>query len=639
MLLVVVQMYLSGTSQIQAPDSLNAMENSLSGPLADTVRLQRLVMLADFYMADKNTTKLGEAYVVNALEFADKKGLTAPWRLRWLHAMVLRSRDMVKQAEAEMEAVIGFLEQHNMPAKVAEARNYLAGIVFFSGRFNECLEMFGSNIRYAREHNLKSVIPKAYEGMANVYQQSKDTATYHHYLALSLESAESENNPGLAAQAYYRMGMAYMAAEYQPGKIIPYLTKALNIRKSMADSSAVLTTLNSIGWYYYTLHEPDSSLRYYLQAVDYCPPWNIAGFAKPYANIGTIYRDRKEYDKAMEYYQLSEEFGKKSHDYYVLAGLYKDMSDMFILQGDYKNAYEYQVAFKNANDSVNASRYLEGLAIARTRFSTEAKEQELQLLTLKLSQQKYLVYGISGMMILLIIIGLLLYRQSRLVARKRISEMNSRLSELTHANLRQQMNPHFIFNTLNSIQYYMYQHDKIATNNYLTKFSRLIRKILENSRKNLVSVRDEMDVIQLYLELETLRFKEKFTFEISIDDEIDTLTCMIPAMLIQPYVENAVCHGLINKTGHGRLTISLKLCDHYICCTIEDDGIGRAAAMEIKQQKETTHHSLGTQITESRINLTNSLYGTNLKVIYTDLNDDHDLPCGTRVEIQLPILT
>jgi LytS/YehU family sensor histidine kinase len=240
---------------------------------------------------------------------------------------------------------------------------------------------------------------------------------------------------------------------------------------------------------------------------------------------------------------------------------------------------------------------------------------------------------------LLLIIGGLIYYQSKMAAKRKISEMNNRLSEITHANLRQQMNPHFIFNTLNSIQYYMYQHDKIATNNYLTKFSRLIRKILENSQHTLVSVKDELDVIQLYLELETLRFKEKFTFEITIDEEIDTLTYKIPTMLIQPYVENAVCHGLINKPDNGKLIITMQLCDHYICCTIEDNGIGREAAMEIKTQKDTPHYSLGTKITESRINITNAIYGTDLKVIIKDMKDGRNIPCGTRVELHLPLMT
>jgi hypothetical protein len=394
-----------------------------------------------------------------------------------------------------------------------------------------------------------------------------------------------------------------------------------------------------IGWFYYVKHVPDSSLRYYLLSVRYCPPSNIGGFAKPYENLGNIYRDKRDYDSASYYYNLCEQYCLKTRDYYVFAGLYKDMSDMYITRQDYKKAYEYYVAFKNFNDSLNANRYLEGLAYARAKFDTEDKEKELQLLNLKLAQQRYFTFGFSGFILLLLVIGILLFYQARARAKRKISEMNNRLSEITHANLRQQMNPHFIFNTLNSIQYYMYQHDKIATNNYLTKFSRLIRKILENSQHSLVAVKDELDVIQLYLELETLRFKEKFTFEIIVDEEIDTLTYKIPTMLIQPYVENAVCHGLINKPDQGLLTITMQLCDRHICCTISDNGIGREAAMKLKMQKDTPHHSLGTKITESRISITNALYGTDLKVIYTDLKDQENNPAGTRVELQLPLMT
>ena len=197
--------------------------------------------------------------------------------------------------------------------------------------------------------------------------------------------------------------------------------------------------------------------------------------------------------------------------------------------------------------------------------------------------------------------------------------MNRKISEITQANLRQQMNPHFIFNTLNSIQYYMYQHDKLATNNYLTKFSSLMRKVLENSQHTSVSLRDELEALKLYLELEMIRFKDKFDYEITVDDEIDTLLYKVPTMLIQPYVENSISHGLIPCEGKGLVKIDLKLENEYISCTIEDNGIGRDAAQEQKRKKEVNHNSLGTQIVASRLELVNALYGTSLKTIYTDL--------------------
>ncbi len=620
-------------------DSIRLLEQSLVEKIPDTARLRTLISLSEFYMANKNTPNLGEVYIVKALELCHEKKLSIPYRLRWLHAMLLQSHNMTKQSVEEMEVAINYLEGKNNFQEAGEARNYMANILFFAGQFNESIGLYQKNISLAREKHVKTIIPNAYLGIANVHNQTQNPLERKKYLLLFLEEAKKENNPGLIAQACLRIGVQIMFLDSNLRTAMPYLQKSLKISKSMNDSLSVLTTLNMIGWFYYLKNEHDSSLYYYLQSILFCPPSNIGGFAKPYGNIGNIYRDKKDYIKAIHYYDLCEQYCMKTRDFYILAGLYKDMSDMYITRIDYKKAYDYYVAFKNSNDSLNASRYIEGLGFARAKFDTEAKEKELLLLNLKLDKQKYFTYGFSGFILMLLIIGFLLFYQLKTAARRKISEMNNKLSEITHANLRQQMNPHFIFNTLNSIQYYMYQHDKIATNNYLTKFSRLIRKILENSQHNLIPVKDELDVIQLYLELETLRFKEKFSYNIIIDEEIDTLTYKIPTMLIQPYVENAVCHGLINKPDQGMLTLTMQLCDRHIRCIIEDNGIGREAAMEIKMQKDTPHHSLGTKITESRINITNALYGTDLKVIFTDLKDDKNEPVGTCVELQLPLMT
>lgn len=630
---------MTGFASGQQNDSIAILEQKLTGKLPDTTRLNTLIRLSDVCMANSTMRNLGEVYIAKAMEFTHEKKLPVPYRLRWLHAMLLQSHQMQKEAVGEMETVITYLERKNNFQEAAEARNYVATILFFAGQFNESIDLYQKNISIARDKHLKTIIPKAFQGIANVYGQTPKYLEQKKYMLLFLEEARKENNPELTALACFGTGNVIMFLDSNLKVVMPYLQESLKIRKSLNDSLAVKTTLNMIGWFYYLKHEPDSSLNYYLQSIRFCPLSNIGGFAKPYGNIGNIYRDKKDYEKAIYYYDLSEQYCLRTRDFYVFAGLYKDMSDMYITRGDYKKAYEYYVAFKNSNDSLSANRYIEGLGYARAKFDTETKEKELQLLNLKLEQQKFFTYGFSGFILLLLTIGVLLYFHSKNAAKRKISEMNNKLSEITHANLRQQMNPHFIFNTLNSIQYYMYQHDKIATNNYLTKFSRLIRKILENSQHTLVPVKDELDVIQLYLELETLRFKEKFTYEIIIDEEIDTLTYKIPTMLIQPYVENAVCHGLINKPDQGLLTIKMQLCDLHICCTVEDNGIGREAAMEIKKQKDTPHSSLGTKITESRINITNAIYGTNLKVIFTDLKDAANNPCGTRVELHLPLMT
>ena len=282
---------------------------------------------------------------------------------------------------------------------------------------------------------------------------------------------------------------------------------------------------------------------------------------------------------------------------------------------------------------------MQGLSDAKLSYEISSHTKEVELLSLRVKNQRLMIYGFSGLIVLTMVLGILLFRASRLKAKRRISEMNRKISEITQANLRQQMNPHFIFNTLNSIQYYMYQHDKLATNNYLTKFSSLMRKVLENSQHPSVTLHDELEALNLYLDLEKIRFKNKFDYTITVDEEIDTLMFKVPTMLIQPYVENSICHGLMPADGKGLVNIDLKLNETYIKCVIEDNGIGREAAQKLREKSEKNHNSLGTQIVASRPELVNSLYGTSLKTIYTDLKNDSGEPSGTRVEIHIPIIT
>jgi len=166
-----------------------------------------------------------------------------------------------------------------------------------------------------------------------------------------------------------------------------------------------------------------------------------------------------------------------------------------------------------------------------------------------------------------------------------------------------------------------------------------MRKVLDNSQHTSIPLSDELGALNLYLELESIRFKDKFAYIITLDDEIDPLIHKVPTMLIQPYVENSISHGLIPKEGKGSVKIDLKLKDDHILCIIEDNGIGREAAKDRNLKREANHNSLGTQITKSRLELVNELYGTSLLTFYTDLMDENGESAGTRVEIHIPLIS
>ena len=246
---------------------------------------------------------------------------------------------------------------------------------------------------------------------------------------------------------------------------------------------------------------------------------------------------------------------------------------------------------------------------------------------------------ISSIVFISILIMYILYRA-------RIYELNKRnaiekrlmqeVNKFRQQLLSQQMNPHFIFNTLNSIQYYIYENDNVSSTRYLAKFSKLIRLILDNSRQETITIKNEIKAIELYLQLEAVRLKHKFKYKINIHEGIDVNLYRIYPLLIQPYVENSIWHGLVHKKGEKYVSIDIKPMNGYILCIIEDNGIGREKALEIKRLKKQKHKSHGTNITHKRIESINKLFDKNFEVEFTDLKDDKGNATGTRVVLQFP---
>ena len=215
------------------------------------------------------------------------------------------------------------------------------------------------------------------------------------------------------------------------------------------------------------------------------------------------------------------------------------------------------------------------------------------------------------------------------------AELKQKLSETEMMALRSQMNPHFIFNCLNSIDNLIQNNEKEKATLYLSKFAKLIRSILETSKNNVVPCWKDMETLKLYLELEELRWDKKISYTISIADEILHGDYKVPPLVIQPFVENAIHHGLLNKIGSDRkLKIIVAVSSNKIYYTIEDNGVGRAKAASYKQLNKPAHESMGMQITTDRINLFNqSNLGGAVKI--SDLTDAGHQPAGTKVEVEL----
>ncbi len=198
--------------------------------------------------------------------------------------------------------------------------------------------------------------------------------------------------------------------------------------------------------------------------------------------------------------------------------------------------------------------------------------------------------------------------------------------------LRSVMNPHFIFNVLSSIQYFITRNDELNAINYLTSFSKLMRTVLTRSVADLVSLREELDLLHDYVHLEKLRFEKKFDVRIECDKHINPDEISMPSLLIQPYVENAILHGLYNKEGEGHLLISVSADGEFLRFVIEDDGIGRKAAQAFRDKSKTKRQSMGTKLTEERLIILNG--DSQPPVVYEDLYEGNE-PAGTRAIIRV----
>jgi signal transduction histidine kinase len=232
--------------------------------------------------------------------------------------------------------------------------------------------------------------------------------------------------------------------------------------------------------------------------------------------------------------------------------------------------------------------------------------------------------------------------QDKVLEEQRFKQLESvfeqRLAETEMAALRAQMNPHFIFNCLNSIKLYTLENDSVTASEYLSKFSRLIRMVLENSRSEKITLDNELETLRLYIDMEAMRFKDKVKYKMTIEKEIDPQFVEIPPLLLQPYVENAIWHGLMHREGGGMIQIEVTQPeDNLLRVIIADNGIGRKAAEDLKSKSATKQKSLGLKMTTDRIELINQRFQNHTQVQIIDLEDTEGVALGTKIIVEIPI--
>jgi LytS/YehU family sensor histidine kinase len=327
------------------------------------------------------------------------------------------------------------------------------------------------------------------------------------------------------------------------------------------------------------------------------------------------------------------------------------LSECYEKSGDYSRALQEYKIFAQLTDTLLNKEKIKNINELQVRYETENKESQIKILTQQgeidrleisrqnqqISQQRNIIITAVLFIFLVGIILYLIFNRFRLkqIAAKEKAERKA--LEMESSLLRAQMNPHFLFNSLNSIQSYISDADTFMAETYLSKFAQLVRNILEHSRKELVTVSDDISSLRIYLEMEQLRFKKEFDFDIIIDEQIDADDNYIPPMLIQPFAENAIIHGLRHKKEKGFLQIRLSRAEDLMLCEIEDNGVGRKRSVEINQNRPK-HTSLGMKVTHERIEILKQQVNKNAEVVILDLEDEMGVPVGTKVKLIIPLI-
>jgi tetratricopeptide (TPR) repeat protein len=472
--------------------------------------------------------------------------------------------------------------------------------------------------------------------MANYVSRFGKSEDAKSFFRAAVKAYTISKSPTSLSSCYVQFGNHFIKSNSYDSALL-YYNKALNIDKAINEKMMEASVLTFIAHIYQLKHEYFKALQYDMNALklreDYGNLW-LSGSS--YCNVGTAYSKIQDFPKALKYLNSGLRIAKTINRIDYIKYTYQRMYDLYLSQKNFKKALKYDLLVSAINDSILKTEIQQRFAEIKTKQNNEQKQRDVDFLSkeneiqkLKLKQTNLTIYVMAVSLFLVVIISVLLMIQARLKARHKQMDIEQNL-------LRSQMNPHFIFNALIAIQSFIYKKDSSEAAHYLTNFARLIRLVLSNSQEEFVTLKREIDTLSNYLSLQKLRFEDKFNYSLVVDPNLNTELIKIPPMLAQPFVENAIEHGIFGMEVPGRITINFSFTENNVLIEVIDNGVGREKGKELRKVSDKSHESYGTRITEERIHSHNRKYASKLRLHITDLLDENNKPSGTKVCLTVP---
>ena len=539
--------------------------------------------------------------------------------------MVYTRKNELPKALTHLDTALLLSRQNKWPILEGEALNITGSIYRNIGANDKALELWIQSLRVVEAI-------KDTPGMANVYNnlavllndEKRHTESDEYFLkAYDLYAAMNRKDRMAAALSSIAIGLIERK-QYQEG--YKYLMRSLKIMK-------IPEAYGNLASYYDETGKYDSAMMFSKMAIDsFEARGDLYSSSVMYLNLGTSLAKRGQLKAAEGYYLHGLDLAKKVSSIEILANTTTSLAEVYASLKDYPRAYDYRLQASKYKDSLFNAEKQAKLEELTVKFGLEEQESKNKLIQksndLKLQRKNFIIAGTVSAFGLLLVITLLLIRQSKLKA-------NQQRLYMEQKQLRAQMNPHFIFNCLNSIQHFIVSNDVKNANKYLSGFASLMRQTLENSKEETITLQKEISYLENYLALECMRFDDKFSYSIKCSEDIDTSAAEIPSMIVQPYVENAIRHGLCYlKNKAGVLEVLFYADKGKICCSIDDNGIGREQSKKIKSASSVTYESQGMELTRRRLELASKGRKGDYDIEIIDKKDAQNNPDGTRVIIK-----
>jgi tetratricopeptide (TPR) repeat protein len=498
------------------------------------------------------------------------------------------------------------------------------------GRIPEAVECYYKGLKYFEQVHNKDGIAYAQMSIAAVYKDQKKDAEAIALNKKALAYFESIKKPtmediGTIAELNHTIGHAYFnKKEYNIAE--NYFNKALAQAKQIDYASLMSMILDKIGRIHYQRGENDIANQKYQEALRLNQPELYK--ANLYISLGELSIAEKKYAEAEGYLNNSLSIGKKLGDLNMQMHAVRYLNQLYKSTKNFEKALSMFEEYKTLQDSIKVNDSQNTLKEQQLKYDFEKKELNLKLDTEKKTAAKnnWLI-GLSAMLLLLLLGAYFYYRNSK--QRQAISGLEK--NQIKQKLLITQMNPHFIFNSIVNIRGLISDNKNNEAINYLNQFSTLTRQILENSNENYISLSEEVEMIQNYLSIQQLLYSNKFTYTVMVEDKIDTETIFLPPMLTQPFIENAIKHGLSDTSSNGKVDIYFYLKEDKLFFEVSDNGKGFDAA-----KKSTNHKSLAMTITKER--LVNYTKNQDFVVQTDNIVDQDTNVIGAKVIFEIPYI-